>query len=81
MKDIGFTNIIVEANGNWFDYMIQEIKRVPYMATRYAGKRNSFLYKIAVVPILMLLAYLNKTDNNSNELLCFGYHVTARKPE
>lgn len=61
MKDIGFIKINVEANGNWFEYMIQEIRRVPFMAKKYSGAKAPILYKAIVLPMLVLLQFLKKT--------------------
>lgn len=80
MKELGFVDIVVEANGNWFEYMIQEIRRVPFMAKKYSGSKASFMYKIAVLPMLLIMQFLDKKHNCSHELLCFGYHVSAKKP-
>ncbi len=79
MADIGFTEIEIEANGNWFDYMTQEIRRVPLMAKKYSGVGPGFLLKALVLPMLILLRLLNRAGNHSDELLCFGYHVKAKK--
>lgn len=80
MTDLGFTDIVVEANGDWFDYMIQETRRIPFMAKKYSGAKTGLHYKAMVLPMLFLLQFLNKKNNTSDELLCFGYHVTAKKP-
>lgn len=83
MSDIGFVEISIEANGNWFDYMAQEVRRLPSMAKKYSGSNRLmvFLYKVSVLPMLMLLSFLNKKENRSDDLLCYGYHVVARKSE
>ena len=79
MRDLGFIDIVIEANGNWFEYMIQETSRISFMAKKFTGSKFRWLYKAAVIPMLLLLRYLNKKSVNSDELLCFGFHVVGKK--
>lgn len=83
MPEVGFVDIEVEASGNWFDYMAQEVRRLPSMAKKYSGSSRAmvFLYKVTVLPMLLLLAFLNKKGNVSDDLLCYGFHVIAKKSE
>lgn len=81
MKDIGFGDIRVESNGDWYEYMKQEVKRLPFMAKRYGHSGVSFLYKGLMLPMLIVLGFLQKRSDPNDELQCFGYHVTATKPQ
>lgn len=74
-----FEILEMEANGNYFEYLGQEIRRIPAVAEKYAGKQPTRLERIAIDFILQLLDRLSKNNRGSEELLCFGYHVLAKK--
>lgn len=74
----GFEVFEISANGNYFDYMAQEINRLPSIAQRYA-KSNLTLIEIVCMSILQrMLLRFSKNDKGSSELLCYGYHIYAR---
>jgi SAM-dependent methyltransferase len=79
MERIGFTIIEMQPNGNYFEYLGQELRRVDSIALRYA---NIMLQMIDHMIISILLSRLNtfsRADTKSHELLCFGYHILAKK--
>lgn len=75
----GFVDIEITANGNYFEYLAQEINRLQYAANQYSNYQvdNKELENIQQLKIL--LQKLSDNDSNSSELLCFGFHVLARK--
>ena len=75
----GFEIIEVLPNGNYFEYLAQEINRLPYMAKNYSGKTLNIPEVDTLRQLKVLLQNLSDNDLNSSELLCFGYHVFARK--
>ncbi|MCP4606853.1 MAG: class I SAM-dependent methyltransferase [Proteobacteria bacterium] len=78
-NDMGFEIIEMVNNGNFFEYLSQEIWRLPEIAKRYAGKRILPWEKLVIYMMQYVLQRLTKHDQGSQELLCFGYHVFARK--
>lgn len=66
-------------NGNYFEYLAQEINRLPYMATKYSEKVLDKSEADTIRQLKALLQNLSDNDSNSSELLCFGYHILARK--
>ncbi len=74
-----FEIIEMIANGNYFEYMGQEIRRIPAIADKYASERLLMLERFALNFILKILDRFSKKDRGSEELLCFGYHILARK--
>ena len=70
-------------NGNWFEYIAQELHRLPYMLNRYSGFRVGRLFslsiRIVLLPLFILLAKASARDEGSNDLLSFGIHVRAIK--
>jgi len=75
----GFEIEELELNGNYFEYMAQETRRVKSMASKYAGVKLNVFEKAALHMVLPILEKLSKKDKGSAELLCYGIHVFARK--
>lgn len=66
-------------NGNYFEYMAQEVRRISYISDKYCSYGVSRMESFLVRRFLQFLEKLNDRDHGSEELLCFGYHVLARK--
>lgn len=75
----GFKITEVTANGNYFEYIGQEIYRTTDIANKYANSKPTRIEKIGIKIILKMLNRFSQKDNNSAELLNFGYHVVASK--
>jgi ubiquinone/menaquinone biosynthesis C-methylase UbiE len=79
LPDNGFEIVDLKLNGNFFEYVAQENRRIKMIAKRYAGKRLTIFDKIIIHLNLLILQNLSKKDKGSSELLCYGIHVFARK--
>lgn len=79
LEDNGFEIHEIKTNGNYFEYMAQELRRIPEMGRKYSSSKLNLFEKIANRIALGMLARLSKKDTKSDELLCFGYHVLASK--
>lgn len=79
LDKLGFAIDEIMANGNFFEYLGQEIGRIRSIGKKYTVKKSSLLDKIALKIVLRMLKKFSKHDSNSQELLCFGYHVIATK--
>lgn len=66
-------------NGNFFEFMAQELKRVPWVICKYGGTQWSGLQKLATRIVLGALSESNRLAKGSDELLCFGVQVVAVK--
>lgn len=75
----GFEIIELITNGNYFEYLGQEVNRLNYMANHYSKHILNKSETDTVKKLKNLLQKLSDNDSNSSELLCFGYHVLARK--
>ncbi len=75
----GFSIIEITPNGNFFEYLAQEIKRLPHIAKQYSKIVLTKNEINKIKEINLLLQNLSDNDSNSSELLCHGYHVLARK--
>lgn len=79
LENFGFTIDDLQMNGNYFEFIAQELRRIKYVSKRYANKKVNLLDRIFIHLPLFTLQKLSKADRNSNELLCYGIHVLARK--
>lgn len=66
-------------NGNYFEYLAQEIRRISDVASMYSKGNMNRLERLALKTLLKTLQKFSNQDNGSSELLSFGYHVMAIK--
>ncbi len=69
----------ISANGSFFEYLGQELRRVPGVCDRYAQRKMGLVGKFILGLNLILLTTWSRRDQGSAELLAFGYHVRAVK--
>lgn len=79
LADNGFAIDSIELNGNYFEYIAQELRRINTVSKKYTGKKQGFVGKVGVQLLLWSLAKLSKKGSNSNELLSYGCQVIAKK--
>jgi ubiquinone/menaquinone biosynthesis C-methylase UbiE len=85
LEQYGFDIKELEYNGNYFEYIAQELRRIPSVVKKYAAsmpkpvRLRRFIIEFANRIILILLAKASAYENGSHELLCFGLHVGAKK--
>lgn len=75
---LGYEVLEITANGNYFEYLAQELHRLPSVSKKYAGK-SYFLARVASRFLIKLLDIYSKNDKDSDTLLCYGYHVRGIK--
>lgn len=68
-------------NGSYFEYLAQEIQRVPFVCKRYSGFGFllKVIYYIFAIPLLIFISLASKRDKGSNELLSYGILIKAQK--
>ncbi len=74
-----FKILDLQENGNFFEYLAQEMRRIPSIAERYSNEHPSFFESLAMKICLNMMARFSRKDGGSNELLHFGYHIHAIK--
>ena len=82
LPELGFEKVEITFNGNYFEYLAQELRRVPLVAKRYCSSSfgNKIRGLVNVFPRLLILNWLAKLsadDRGSHELLSYGLHVQA----
>ena len=79
LAELGFEIEDMQWNGNYFEYLAQELRRLPRIGEKYADMTVPWLGHIAINIVLGLLNRLSQNDNGSEQLLAYGLHVVARK--
>ena len=79
LSRMGFEIQDMQWNGNYFEYLAQELRRLPSVGRKYAGKSVSWFGQSAINIVLGLLNRLSRHDKGSEELLAHGLHIRARK--
>ena len=79
LPENGFEISELQLNGNFFEFVAQENRRIKTVAEKYTGKRLNIFQKIIIHLNLLTLQNLSKKDSGSSELLCYGIHILAKK--
>ncbi|MFN3193509.1 MAG: class I SAM-dependent methyltransferase [Aureliella sp.] len=69
----------ITPNGNYFEYIAQEIKRIRPTSKSYTPSKPRLYEKLAMNVVNRMLHRFSQRDKGSSQLLCYGYHVFARK--
>lgn len=78
LSDNGFEIESIVRNGDYYTWLRQELLRLSDVAKKYSHK-NLYLTKVWITLLVFSMKRLIRSENNSGELLCFGYFVKARK--
>ena len=71
--------IEITPNGNFFDFLSQELRRVNDVTDKYTSYELNEMDNVLLDELLILFDKISKNDTKSSELLCYGYFVFARK--
>jgi ubiquinone/menaquinone biosynthesis C-methylase UbiE len=81
LEGMGFRIIEILSNGNYFEFLGQELRRLPIIARKYCQDYPRLYERVVIRLALIMLGRFANKDKGSKELLCFGYHVLAKKAE
>lgn len=79
LNEYGFKIIEINNNGNYFEYLAQEVRRIKTVAQEYSDNKPNLIETISIKLILKMLQRFSNNDKNSHELLNFGYQILAEK--
>jgi SAM-dependent methyltransferase len=79
LPEHGFEILELVPNGNYFEYLAQELRRLPEIASTYCRQRSRLWHRAVSRILLAFLQNCSSSDQGSSELLSFGLHVLARK--
>ncbi len=66
-------------NGNYFEFLSQEIHRIPSVSSRYSKSKPNLIESLSIVVLQRMLFRFSQRDQGSSEFLCFGHCIHARK--
>ena len=75
----GFQIVELQPNGNFFEYLAQELRRLPQIAEQYAQDQPQAKEVLALDTVINMLGRLSDKDQGSADMLHFGFHVSARR--
>lgn len=81
LKNAGFKINEITLNGNYFESLAQEVRRLYYMSEKYSGIKieNDPEPEELIRNMLNLLNLLEKRQHGSEEIQCYGLHILATK--
>ena len=79
LPKFGLEIVDMQWNGNYFDFLAQELRRLSTIGKQYATGTINWLDGIANTILLRRLNKYSRKDRGSNQLLAYGIHIYARK--
>lgn len=79
LAQLNFEVMDIQHNGNYFEYIAQEIRRIPDVSNQYAATQIGEEGYHVIHQMLGMLNSLSKKGDTSKEFLCYGMQVLARK--
>jgi SAM-dependent methyltransferase len=79
LREAGFQIIELRPNGNYFEYLGQELRRLPEIASRYSYRQARFWHRVISYMLLSFLEKCSRSDRGSSEIMAFGWLVMAAK--
>ena len=79
LSELGCSIEEIDYNGSYFEYVAQELRRLPLMAKQYTPKHLNYSDNRKIAEVLTLLEELSSSDTQSQELLAYGLHILAMK--
>jgi ubiquinone/menaquinone biosynthesis C-methylase UbiE len=76
---LGLEIIDLQMNGNYFEFLAQELRRVKHVGGKYTNRKVGFLEKLLQHGMLFILQRLSDRDRGSSELLAYGVHIFATR--
>lgn len=76
---LGFEVRSIEPNGNFFECVGQEVRRIEHMAQRFTTTAPTDLERAAMQVVLGMVERMSKVDTGSTEMLHFDCQVFAVK--
>ena len=79
LQDFGMAIVDIQYNGNYFEYLAQEIRRIPDVAQQYAHMSFSQQEQQSVSIFLAAMRRFSSAEKGSDQFLCFGLHILAHR--
>ena len=79
LREFGFYMVEMQWNGNYFEWLAQELRRLPIIVEKYSDTRVN-LFELKLIRIILgSLGRISRQNRGSEQLLAYGLQVHARK--
>jgi ubiquinone/menaquinone biosynthesis C-methylase UbiE len=78
LERLGFEIIEITPNGNYFQYLAQEMQRLTFIINNFS-KSSTFFIKVVSRIMIKIFEYYDSKCYGTESMLCFGFHVKAVK--
>jgi 2-polyprenyl-3-methyl-5-hydroxy-6-metoxy-1,4-benzoquinol methylase len=79
LKELGYSIEDIFTNGNYFEYLAQELRRLPSVSKKYCQQQITKKDRKSINNILDKLSSFSANDTGSEELLSYGLCIKALK--
>jgi len=79
LKALDIEIVDLQSNGNFFEFIAQEARRINFVAEKYCSSRLNILERLLIKLFLLIVSRHAVKDKGSEEILNFGYHVRSVK--
>ncbi len=79
LNALGYNILDLQVNGNYFEFLAQEVRRVNTVSKKYSGRKLTIIERFFRYQLLRTLQNLSKKDKGSSELLAYGINIFAQK--
>jgi len=79
LPENGFEILEIKPNGNYFEFIALELRRISLITEKFTNDRIKFLERLALLIIKLMLQRFSKKDNGSSEIYNLGYMILAKK--
>ena len=79
LSDYGFQIEEIKRNGNFYKYLCQELLRVNDISMAYCNSEITVEETKNIIETIKILMKLSQKDIGSDDVLCFGYMLVAKK--
>jgi len=77
LADRGFNIVELSPNGDWFDFLRQELSRLPLMAKKYNDRLWPLAYLFSGIALIYFI--LRKKEVVAHDVACLGWLCVAEK--
>ena len=81
LQSFGLEIVDMQWNGSYFEYLAQELRRLPWAGEKYTGGSLNWIERMALGVLLGRLTRFSQNDQGSEQFLAYGLHVIAQKPK
>lgn len=79
LKNLGYEILDITMNGNYFECLAQEVRRVNTVAKKYTPGKLNILQRFYRYQVLKTLQHFSDKDKGSSDLWAFGVQILAVK--